>query len=221
MNKLFSMLAFLLFSLTSLYGQDIFIKEFITQAAKQIVKPELAYYNLVDLSFQTAVRSPQHILYNLKFLKQNPGFPTTLLSATDSTVINWCDYKLCKANCTSKDKLPKYPHGAKMIRFVPYDTPKATLDSLNNLKTGELNVPVKKRWTWRRMCREGDKVWEKHIASFKAEDVYNYQFSTPVFSERKDYAIISVKMGSGGKSYILKYENQKWLVLTDFDWWAN
>jgi len=139
----------------------------------------------------------------------------------DSLRVNWNDYNLQNAHIYSENNLPNKVLTAslKQSSIVRFSSYKKTEKAKNNLQSNELLVPMKHWWLVKpfvnRKClfKIGDKKWQEYKQNLKDEDRTFYKISMPVFSENKQFAIISFVSYSGGKggTYIFKKEENKWV----------
>lgn len=222
MKKYISILLITLGLPLTVMAQDTLIMGLACQVLKDNVKKEMRYFYLIDSSFTAKIDK-----YDFREIKMNHRQLTDSdlpidIKVTDSTIINWCDYDFENAKCIAFQDLPKFPgYNWRRNILVSYSKYKdeRVLDSLNNLKRNELYIPVKRFWTNKRIQKEISKAWERFESKFEKEEKDFIRLSTPVFSEDKKYALISIHNLGRGRSYIYKKLNGKWIKIADYDWW--
>jgi len=138
----------------------------------------------------------------------------------DSLIVNWNDYNLQNAHIYSKDNLPNKVLVAHLehryiTRFSSY---KKAENLKSNLQSNELLVPMKHWWLVKPFVNrkylfkiEREK-WEEYRQNLKDEDQRYYEISIPVFSENRQFAIISFISSAGeGGTYIFIKDENKWV----------
>ncbi len=204
-------------------AQDTLIMGFARQVLKDNVKKEMRYFYLVDSSFITKISK-----YDLREIKMNQRLTDADLpidiKVTDSTIINWCDYSFEDAKCIPYKALPKFPgyswRSNILVAHNKYKDEKV-LDSLNHLKRNEIYIPIKWYWTNKRIGKEISKAWKRFESKFETEEKDFIRLSTPVFSEDKKYAVISVNNLGHGCSYIYKNLKGKWIIIAEYNRWIS
>jgi len=208
------------FSVTS--AQHKTIEDFINQAAEEIVPANFAYYNLVDSSF-----TPKFDQYSFEegefkqMLAQYPDFPVDsfLRQVEKTSLVDWKNFTLTRAKLYPMQAAPTLDAGGRFFKTVSYDTPKETIDSLNNSKPHiAVYVPVRKRWSNKRIEKACNKAYEQYVNSIPQEDRVCFDFSTPLFVG--DYALVSLNKTGRGATYIFKKVNGSWDKIFVFERWV-
>ena len=131
-------------------------------------------------------------------------------------------YHLNKTKVYSLSSIPKFESQVRVNKIVQFKTSKQKLDSLE--KTKEYNqviVPIKSFWGDKRRKEEIEKAWTKYSNNTRTEDKIYFRFSTPIFSDNKLYAIITLNQSGTGATHIFKKVDDKWTEIFVFKRWVN
>lgn len=200
------------------FGQNDRIEQLINEVSEAVVPKDFNYFNLVDSSFAIDMKHLTFFNSRLKtFVENNPEFKLSASNGSDT--INWRNYKITRAHIYAYDDIPKFATHSRTVHLIPFNTPKAEVDSLNrNKKYNEVFVPVKKRWSESRIEKEVEKKWDERNMNTIQENKTYFIFSTPVFSPDNKYAIIQIiRGGENSITYVFKQEDNKWILLSDID----
>ena len=133
----------------------------------------------------------------------------------DSLRVNWNDYGLQHTHIYSENNLPNkvLAAGKKSTSITSFSSYKKAEKVKNSLLPNELLVPMKHWWlvkpfvNRKHLFKVGDEKWQEYRQLLKEEDRIYYEISIPVFSENKQFAIISF----GRRTYIFKQNENKWV----------
>jgi len=132
----------------------------------------------------------------------------------DSLRVNWNDYGLQNTHIYSENNLPNKVLAAskKSTSTTSFSSYKKAEKVKNSLQPNELLVPMKHWWlvkpfvNRKHLFKVGGEKWQEYRQLLKEEDRIYYEISMPVFSENKQFAIISF----GTRIYIFKRNENKW-----------
>lgn len=221
MKKIFLSLFILL--QINVNAQDIFLRNFVNEVAREVIPDDLLYYNLVDSSFNMKLDKYTFNDDEKEFLKLYPDFPLELTQRVfDSTIINWRKTELKDARYYSYKNLPRHLSSSfRVSKNANLNLTQKQIDSLNKtIASSELYVKFKPNWNDERRKKEAEKAWERNDKFISKENRIYYQFSTPQFSTDKAYAIISIKKGSSGSTLIFKRTEVGWKKIYEFNRWV-
>lgn len=216
---------FLLLFPTILFSQNSEIEKLINSIVEDEIPKQFSYFNLVDSSFTFQVFFP-HFEEDLKeiisdYKIQDLDYNDFFQDRKDS-VINFDYLNIDKARIYNEETIPHHFKLIKKTTLVPFNYPKDRLDNLNENKYfDELIVPVRKNWSKKKINKKVDKAWKDYEHSIKIEDKVFYCISTPLFSKDKKYSLITLKRNNAGHYLLYKKENDEWIQISDFGWWAN
>jgi len=204
------------------FSQNNEIEELVNKASEIVVPKDFKYYNLVDSSFVLDIdRLANSNPLLEKFIKNNPDFKLSEFPSLSNGLgkLNWNNYKIEKAHLYSYNDIPKFATHLKLVTIISDKTSKSELDSLNRIKKyNEVIVPVKERWSKKRVEKEVEKKWGERNQSVELENKKYFKFSTPIFSSDHKYAIIQlVTGGERSITYIFKKVNNYWIPLSEID----
>lgn len=216
---------FLLLFPTILFSQNSEIEKLLNSIVEDEIPKQFSYFNLVDSSFIFQVRFPhfendlKEIIYEYKI--QDLDYNEFFKDRNDS-ILNFNNYNIEKARIYSEAKISNHFKLLRKAILIPFNYPKDKLDSLNENKDfGEVIVPVRKNWNEKKINKKVDKAWNEYEKLIKIEDKVFFYISTPLFSKNKKYSLITLKRSNGGNYLLYKKENDKWIKIADFGWWAN
>lgn len=196
-------------------------------ACKNVVPKEFHYFNMVDSSFvmdfdkySLDVRERE----NKIFLDDNPEFnPEEFIAlANKAKPQSWEGLKIENAVLYSKNTIPRFPTWHRNTRLIPYNTPKRTLDSLEqNKKYDELIIRVKESWSQKKIDRVTNKAWRNYYDTIPPEKRTYFRVSTPLFSSNGKYAILQVNKAGSGACYIFQKTDGGWKQVYIFGRWIS
>lgn len=216
--KKYILFIFFILSISCL-SQTLEIEKLVNKASTIVVPNDFKYFNLVDSSFILDIKCL--ISYNpqiQKFIKDNPDFKSAEFLSTSNNLEkkHWHSYKINRVHLYPYNDIPKFTTHLRIIKEVPYKTPKSELDSLSRTKEyNQVIVPVKKWWSKKRGNREIEEKWAERHNNTKLEDKEYFKFSTSIFSLNYEYAVIEVITGGEGRVIcVFKKVDDDWLFLS-------
>lgn len=206
------------FSSESVLAQNREFETLVNQVYMRIVPGNFSYYNLIDSSETIDHRLRQFERNELESLvQQHPDFPASYFIQQvklDTTRISWRDYHLRNARVYSYAQIPRFPLGTRITRIMPFRASKAERDIIVGTKEyNEIFVPVKARWSKKRIQRKCKKAWARYDKSVRKENKVYFYFSKPVISPDGKYAIIGLNRSGGGAIHIFKKVEDQWMEI--------
>ncbi len=211
------------------FGQDSEIENLINQVAIDVVPNSFAYYFLVPKSRIQPKIYDSLKNYQIRELKKTyTNLPLNLTYKSTNKTTNWKMYNLKNVQYPSNKYInPIAPPRTKTVTFVKYNIKKQEYDSLVKTKPPH-TIIVKKKWLWRKnriwknktFYEELITAWKKDLKEKLEEKIY-FQFSKPIFTKDKKYAIISVfknwRCKGHGFTALYRKENGKWNKLIEYN----
>ncbi|MCL9805483.1 hypothetical protein NAT51_08115 [Flavobacterium amniphilum] len=210
----------------NLFGQKQEIENLINQIAAEEVPGNFKYYFLVSESLAPPKEHDSLQNYEIRELKmKDKDFSESILYKEQKDTINWRNYDLNNVHYVSDGH--NRPSKVKKVKFVKYNIDPKEYDSLINNKA-PYTLILKKKWFWNKRkiwdIKEFRNIlytaWNEDDINHPEETVY-FQFSNPVFSEDKKFAVISVakEKACTGNGFTALYinENGIWRKLHEFN----
>lgn len=197
-RKIFFILILFTFNIS---GQTKETENLINQIANDLVPDNFDYYYINPVSLKERINDSLQYFHLLKLKLVDKEFPIDLAYTPYHETTNWKEYNLKNVKFPSDEYHNKSsPPNSLEVKFIRYNIPEKTYDSLVAIKTPH-TLLVKKKWYWNKnkiwtnnnFRTELYKAWEKDKKINIEEKVY-FNFSKPLFSNDKKYARVSVEV---------------------------
>ena len=212
------------------FAQNPDIETLVNQVAMDEVPNNFAYYFLVPKSMEQPEvydYSPKN--YRIRELKKSYNdFPLHPVYRNIEATSQWKTYNLKHVRYPSNKYInPTAPPRTKTVIFVKYNITKPKYDSV--IKAKEPNTLIVKKklfwsknriWKNKKFYQELVTAWHNDLKENLEEQVY-FQFSTPLFTKDKKYAIISIfkrrRCKGNGFTALYRKENGTWKKLMEYN----
>lgn len=215
--KLFSCIVVLLSCINSALAQSTDIGKFINDMDTIFIPSDFQYFNLLDSSYR-----PQFDKFTIpikdesaeQFVSESNDFNMDefIQKAKNAPILNWVDYKIENARIYSYKDIPKNKWDVFLTAIYAYDHiySRKKFDSIRNSHPNSIYIRVCRNWSKDKINGQVKKARKKWEASTPKEDQKFFTFSTPIFSNDKNYAMVSFRSQRIEMFYIFKWKEGKW-----------
>lgn len=193
------------------------IEAIANAAIKKHINENIALFQLHRKSIAIRIDSTKLPYKQQMKTLSSYGFAKDLTA--DSTRIDWKSYSIDKAIIISNNNPPVYNISLQRnTEFVPFDTDKKIVDSLNLYDANNFYVPIKKSWTIEQIGAQNELYLKNYITTLSCLKSQTFSISTPVFSNDGTHALIQVSDFYSGMIYLAKKQNSQWTCEGLFHW---
>lgn len=194
------------------------IESLLSEAAKISVSKDYRYFNLADSTITRIIDSTSISSKPQIYALKKYGFSD--ISIYDSTRIDLKKFRIKNARYFPGNSYPVEPGVNRKDTLIYLPLNSQIVDSLNRHDHKFFYNVADKGWTKQQVSETILKNRKMYESNFKDEDYSQYYFSTPVFSNDKRYAYIEIiRSWAKGTRYLFKFEDKKWVLVTDMGHW--
>jgi hypothetical protein len=199
---------------------DTLITRLINSVYLEEVDSTAKFYYLVD-----SAPNPQFDKYDLEelinekeILKEIPLNDFILNIQNDTTKLYWKNFDLINAKCVDRRHLPHYSYAYRIFQYIPYNAKDSILKKLDTENI--IPILVKPKMTKAALEKAREMAVEKYEGR-PIEEKKWYFFSKPIFSNNREYVLISLNNNESGCLYIFKLVKSRWTRVFKYRCWVS